>query len=454
MAIDMMILSNKRQKAIAAATTMRCPQCAELIKREAKVCRFCGVDLTVGTEAPSIDSAVVQADTRVLHQDTLQASVASEPFAAESASRRSAFSEPRATEATSESAENRAAGDASLGTSGNDSLPPDAVQTFTEPWWHFSRAPVVIAVTVVLLCLIVGGGIWLSNYQSVGRPLTRVLTSDPRNAGISASAHFGGYVNRPVLVFDLQTVSGTNRPMDVFRVLLQFSAEMKQRRFTRVELTHRGQIKFFIAGDYFEQLGNEYSEQNPVYTMRTFPEHLFMPDGSRAYETWSGGLLGVLSKQMEDFNDFHRKWYLNDIVASMNPSIGATTAETTAVPNPADSSASTTEAHGVSVEASAAPPIAPTETTQIPATENTEPLRSVGISPPFEPTPKANVAPPAKVAPAYVMSQVYIADGLYYREDCEHPARAVRTPKAMAIQQGYRPAPNCYQPTQTTTGQP
>ena len=45
MALDMVILFNKNAKALEAATMMKCPQCAEMIKREAKVCRFCGVSL-------------------------------------------------------------------------------------------------------------------------------------------------------------------------------------------------------------------------------------------------------------------------------------------------------------------------------------------------------------------------------------------------------------------------
>jgi hypothetical protein len=41
MAIDMVILNDKRKKAIAAATLRKCPACAEMIQREAKICRFC-----------------------------------------------------------------------------------------------------------------------------------------------------------------------------------------------------------------------------------------------------------------------------------------------------------------------------------------------------------------------------------------------------------------------------
>jgi hypothetical protein len=37
------------------------------------------------------------------------------------------------------------------------------------------------------------------------------------------------------------------------------------------------------------------------------------PDGSSAYPEWTGGWLGVASKQINDFNDFHSKWYLDDM---------------------------------------------------------------------------------------------------------------------------------------------
>ncbi|WP_197530230.1 hypothetical protein [Deferribacter desulfuricans] len=101
---------------------------------------------------------------------------------------------------------------------------------------------------------------------------------------------------------------------DVFRVFLQFAEKMQSKEFKVIELSFKGKTKFKINGDYFRTLGKEYSWQNPVYTMRTFPEHLMNPDGYRAYPEWTGGLLGVLVKQMEEFNDFHKKWYLEDIV--------------------------------------------------------------------------------------------------------------------------------------------
>jgi hypothetical protein len=92
-------------------------------------------------------------------------------------------------------------------------------------------------------------------------------------------------------------------------MLLQFAEQVKDRKFERVELAFRGETKFLLDGDFFQKLGREYSFQNPVYTTNHMPENLSLPDGTRAYDTWTGGLLGVSLKQMQDFNDFHDRWY-------------------------------------------------------------------------------------------------------------------------------------------------
>jgi len=47
MAIDMWILFNKNKAALETATTRKCPHCAELIQKEAKVCKHCHRDVPV-----------------------------------------------------------------------------------------------------------------------------------------------------------------------------------------------------------------------------------------------------------------------------------------------------------------------------------------------------------------------------------------------------------------------
>jgi hypothetical protein len=41
-------------------------------------------------------------------------------------------------------------------------------------------------------------------------------------------------------------------------------------------------------------------------------KELYTPDGSRAFDTWTGGTLGVLNAQMEDFSKFTNAWFLQD----------------------------------------------------------------------------------------------------------------------------------------------
>jgi hypothetical protein len=167
------------------------------------------------------------------------------------------------------------------------------------------------AIAVAVVACVAG---W--NYAVLQRPLDAVIADDPRNANLAAKAHFSGYVQPDEIVFDLRTVGTDKAPVDVFRVFLQFAKSLEDRSFERVILAHRGVAKVQVDGAYFQQLGREYSTQNPVYTMRTFPEHVFRPDGTQAFDQWSGGLLGVLQEQMGDFMEFHEQWYLSDISGS------------------------------------------------------------------------------------------------------------------------------------------
>jgi hypothetical protein len=162
--------------------------------------------------------------------------------------------------------------------------------------------------------------------------LESVLKGDPRNTGVEVSARYR--TEGSLLIFDLKSIEPTNSMADVFRVLLQFAQAEKGRAFTSVELAFRGQPRFFLTGDYFKHLGQEYSSQNPVYTMRTFTENVFKADGSHAYPSWTGGLIGVVGKQTEQFNEFHRDWYLNDLLSQAPPDARETLALQIQTPPP------------------------------------------------------------------------------------------------------------------------
>ncbi len=165
---------------------------------------------------------------------------------------------------------------------------------------------------VIAVTLIIAG----ANYFQLQRPMGLVCDEDPRNEGIKVFVHYRYFVDPTVVVYDLRAVSEKSSPMDVTRVLLQFAVRQKEKSVTAVELAYKGQEKFRIQGEYFKTLGNEYGTQNPMYTIRTLPENLYKPDGKQAFGNWTGGMLGVLGRQMQDFTEWHRAWYINDLATS------------------------------------------------------------------------------------------------------------------------------------------
>jgi len=144
--------------------------------------------------------------------------------------------------------------------------------------------------------------------------MTDVLKNDSSNENIKISVYYDNYINLSKLVISIKDISEKNIRADVFRVFLQFAEKMKEKKFKCVYFSFKGDKRFMIDGDYFQGIGKDHSFQNPVYTVRTFPENLKNPNGIKVYSSWTGGVLGVLNKQMEDFNDFHNKWYLNDLL--------------------------------------------------------------------------------------------------------------------------------------------
>ena len=170
--------------------------------------------------------------------------------------------------------------------------------------------------TILLLILLVGsavGSIAAWNYLTLSRPVDAALGMDSRNSGIEITVHYQSYISPTVLSFDLRSLSGQNSMADVFRVLLQSAKALREHEFQRVELLYRGDVRFLLEGKYFKQLGDEFDVQNPVYTMRTFSSHLYRPDGTKAFPEWTGGWLGVMTKEMEQFNEFHKQWYLRGL---------------------------------------------------------------------------------------------------------------------------------------------
>ena len=172
----------------------------------------------------------------------------------------------------------------------------------------------IVIISIFLVASVVG--LFTVNYLMLGKPMKDVLKSDPRNSEIHITAHYKYYLIPSVLVLDVKEVSSEKSLADVFRVLLQYASEIQKMEFETVNLSSKGKTKFILKGSYFRELGEEYGFQNPVYTMRTFPENVYALDGAKAFPSWTGGLIGVAGKQMEDFAEFHKQWYIYDLTVS------------------------------------------------------------------------------------------------------------------------------------------
>ncbi|MBX3173721.1 MAG: hypothetical protein KF709_04880 [Gemmatimonadaceae bacterium] len=150
----------------------------------------------------------------------------------------------------------------------------------------------------------------VANHLLVSSPVLEAVSQDTRNSGFRLKARFSHYINPVVLVLDLAEVQSA-APIDLLRGLFQAAAalEQKGRRFERIVLSRSGTEVFHIGGEDFSELGAEYAAgQNPIYLVRTLPEKLLLPDGTSAYSSWSGGLLGVVGKQMEDVSAAANRW--------------------------------------------------------------------------------------------------------------------------------------------------
>lgn len=124
------------------------------------------------------------------------------------------------------------------------------------------------------------------------------------------SAYWESFLSSQVIVVSFDGMSEPKSQADILRVLYQFASRISgENRFKVVKLARSGNVRFFIEGDYFRQIGLEYAGgQNPVYLMRTLPENIYGLDGKPAFGSWSGGMLGVLNRQMEDLNTFMKRW--------------------------------------------------------------------------------------------------------------------------------------------------
>ncbi len=153
----------------------------------------------------------------------------------------------------------------------------------------------LIFVGTPLIAALVG---YSANLLLLQEPVNAVLKENAAFRGMEVSAHYEYWVVPGVVVYDLRSLSFRQTPIDVHTALLEFAKLVKEKRYSRVELSYRGVTKFAIDGAAFQRLGDEYAKRNFDYVLYTFPRML---RGNAPTASDRDALL-----------EFHRRWYGED----------------------------------------------------------------------------------------------------------------------------------------------
>ena len=165
---------------------------------------------------------------------------------------------------------------------------------------------------ITLLLTLVFSLIIFLNYVNLQSSFNDLIKKDIRNDGIRLYTHYDNFINPSIININFWNIDNDKTMADMDRIIFQLAEVLVDKTFEKVIFSFRFDKKYFIRGDYFKKIGEEFSYQNKIYLIRSFPEKLYKMDGSKAFSTWTGGLLGVMTKQMEDHNEFHKVWYLEE----------------------------------------------------------------------------------------------------------------------------------------------
>ncbi|HEX2060816.1 MAG TPA: hypothetical protein VHK90_08740 [Thermoanaerobaculia bacterium] len=143
-----------------------------------------------------------------------------------------------------------------------------------------------------------------ANLFLLQEPVNDILRENAAFRGMEVSAHYQYWVVPGVIVYDLKSLSFRQTPIDVHTAFLEFAKELKDKRYSRVDLSYKGTTKFSIDGQSFTKLGTEYANRNFDYVLYAFPK-LFRPvDGTKPIEPGT--------TERDALLEFHRRWYGSD----------------------------------------------------------------------------------------------------------------------------------------------
>ena len=145
-----------------------------------------------------------------------------------------------------------------------------------------------------------------ANLFLLQEPVNEVLSENAAFHGMKVSAHYQYWVVPGVVVYDLKGLTFRQTPIDVHTAFLEFANKMKEKRYSRVDLSYKGTTKFSIDGASFMKLGHEYANRNFEYVLYNVPR-LFRPaDGTKP--------IPAEASDRDTLLEFHRRWYGQDLL--------------------------------------------------------------------------------------------------------------------------------------------
>jgi hypothetical protein len=159
----------------------------------------------------------------------------------------------------------------------------------------------LVFVGTPLVAALVG---YSANLFLLQEPMNQVLKQNAAFRGMEVSAHYQYWVVPGVVVYDLKQLSIEQTPIDVHTAFLEFAKKLREKRYSRVDLSFKGHTKFSIDGASFRRVGNEYAKKNFDYVLYRMPHLLRAEDGAKALEQ--------NASDRDALFQFHRQWYGND----------------------------------------------------------------------------------------------------------------------------------------------
>jgi hypothetical protein len=149
---------------------------------------------------------------------------------------------------------------------------------------------------------------YAANVVLLQQPVDDILAGNSAFSGMEVSAHYQYWIVPGVVVYDLKSLSVEQTPIDVHTAFLEFARTLKEKRYSRVDLSWRGTTKFSMDGASFTRIGEEYAKRNFEFVLYSFPRLLRAAGGTTPIDESSNDRDALL--------EFHRRWYGNDLLTN------------------------------------------------------------------------------------------------------------------------------------------